>query len=95
MRHADEVQPFVDDDPGYLRWLTTHPDGYVLNTERNPSPRYLVLHRASCRTISTLPRGATRWTVDYRKYCGERSELEDIARLQLGGEPRPCSFCLR
>jgi hypothetical protein len=28
------VQVFQDDDAGYLRWLTEHPDGVVLNIPR-------------------------------------------------------------
>lgn len=38
--------PFLDDGAGYLDWLTTHPDGFVLNTYRNPTPGYLMLHHA-------------------------------------------------
>lgn len=48
---TEDVDPaivsFIDDDPGYLAWITAHPDGYVLNCERAPSPRYLMLHLAS------------------------------------------------
>jgi len=46
---------FRDDDSGYLKWLTAHPDGFVLNAARNPTPAYLVLHRASCDTINGTP----------------------------------------
>lgn len=45
MRH------FVDDDVAYLDWLADHPEGFVLNTGRNPSAAYLMLHRTSCGTI--------------------------------------------
>jgi hypothetical protein len=42
----DTVRHFVDDDSGYLRWLTGHPTAFVLNTTRTPSAAYLMLHRA-------------------------------------------------
>jgi hypothetical protein len=48
---ADLIE-FKDDDIAYLRWLNMHPDGYVVNTTRNKSPDYMVLHRASCQSIS-------------------------------------------
>jgi len=71
VRHAVVVQCFIDDDDSYVRWLDGHPEGFVLNAERNPTPDYLVLHRASCSTISRLQPGATRWTTgDYIKLCG-------------------------
>ena len=30
------VREFRDDDAGYLDWLATHPDGYVINIARRP-----------------------------------------------------------
>lgn len=42
------VTPFQDDDSGFFAWLQSNPDGYFINSERNPKPNYLVLHRASC-----------------------------------------------
>jgi hypothetical protein len=87
MRH------FVDDDAAYLEWLADHPTGFVINTGRNPSAAYLMLHRANCRTISGVPaRGAT-FTGDYTKVCGGRDELEAFAG-QLGGAVQACGLCL-
>jgi hypothetical protein len=31
---------FTDDDPGFIRWRDTHPDGLIVNHERQPKPRY-------------------------------------------------------
>lgn len=45
-RQAVDMQGFVDDDDGYVRWLAGHADEFVLNTERIPRPAYVVLHRA-------------------------------------------------
>jgi hypothetical protein len=47
---------FVDDDEGYLAWVASHPDGYVVNCGRSPTPAYLRLHRAACKFISTSTR---------------------------------------
>jgi hypothetical protein len=61
MRH------FVDDDAGYLAWLAGHPADFVINTGRSPSAAYLMLHRASCRTISGTPAWDPRSLATTRK----------------------------
>lgn len=87
------MQRFVDDDRGYRDWLDHHPDGFVINTGRTPSTAYLMLHRASCGTITGTPARGTTFTGEYAKVCGERDELEEFAR-QLGSHPQPCGLCL-
>jgi hypothetical protein len=87
MRH------FVDDDVAYLGWLADHPEGFVLNTGRNPSAAYLMLHRASCGTIRGTPARGSTFTGDYSKVCGGREELDAFAR-QLGGMATSCRLCL-
>lgn len=88
------MQHFVDDDAGYARWLADHPEGFVVNTYRTPSAGYLMLHRATCSSISGEPaRGLTFTGGEYIKVCGSRSEAEDFAG-QLGGQARPCGLCL-
>jgi hypothetical protein len=89
---GDEPLHFVDDDRLYLRWLSDHPDGYVINANRRPDPGYLVLHRASCRVISG-PSSGTTFTGGYSKICGAMDRLETFAR-GLGGEVSPCGICL-
>ena len=88
MRH------FVDDDDGYAAWLADHPDAFVINTGRRPAAADLMLHRASCGTISGMPARGSTFTGEYSKVCGDREELEAFAR-QLGGQARPCGVCLR
>ena len=63
---------FKDDDSGYREWLADHQgsDTYVLNAERNPKPAYLILHRATCHTVSGEP--GTRHSVDARLHQGLR-----------------------
>ena len=48
----------------------------------------LVLHRASCRTTSTLPPGATRWARDYVKYAVIAGSSKTMLVIRLVGEPR-------
>lgn len=57
-----DVVVFRDDDDGYLACLAAHPVGFVLNVNRSPRPDYLILHRASCRTISGRPTRGGPWT---------------------------------
>lgn len=54
MRQVD-VDEFIHDDAGYLRWIAAHSDGFVLNTYRRPNASYLRLHRASYGLISGTP----------------------------------------
>jgi hypothetical protein len=88
------VDSFADDEGGYRQWLTDHPDLFVLNTARPPTPTYLILHRASCYTINGNPPRGTRWTADYQKICGNRQELEHYANHHIGGRALPCRRCL-
>ncbi|CCH30621.1 hypothetical protein ABZ816_39600 [Actinosynnema sp. NPDC047251] len=89
------MERFQDDDAGYERWLAGHSDLYVLNTTRNPTPGYLKLHRATCRTIAGAPARGDRWTGEYIKFCGPKAELERFARTHVGGEASPCGLCHR
>jgi hypothetical protein len=87
------VQRFQDDDAGYLAWVHQHPDGFVVNSDRHSSPRYLVLHRADC-TFITRPSQEGHWTVAYIKVCGrDVAELERWAKAVIGGRLQPCSWC--
>jgi hypothetical protein len=87
------IVPFKDDDNGFLAWINDHPDGYLLNTERNPKPSYLILHSSGCGHFKG---GSPNWTKDYIKFCSERNgELEDWAASSVGGEASRCPSCLR
>ncbi|MCA1481527.1 hypothetical protein, partial [Bradyrhizobium sp. NBAIM08] len=82
---------FKDDDGGYRDWLARHQgtDSFVLNAERNPKATYLILHRATCHTISGEPARGAQWTHDFIKVCGTRAELEAFART-VEGTPQLC-----
>jgi hypothetical protein len=87
------MQLFQDDDTGYLAWVQEHQDGFVVNAERRPSPRYLILHRAKC-TFITRASQQGHWTVAYIKVCGpEPAELERWANTVVGGRLQPCRWC--
>ena len=92
--HDDQMRRFVDDHDSYLEWLTAHPEGFVINTERSPRAAYVMLHRSSCRTIGGTPTRGGQWTHDYIKVCGDRNELEEFAGLDVGGPAQPCALCL-
>jgi hypothetical protein len=86
------IVEFMDNDNGYLVWLASHGDGFVLNCGRPPSPSYLVLHRATCGTISGTPSPGRRWTLSYQKVCADAlAELGAWAR-QIS-EPSDCGIC--
>lgn len=88
------VMIFRDNEMGFREWRDQNPDGYVLNTTRNPSPAYLILHRATCRTISGDPTRGKYWTRDYIKVCAaNRKELESWADREVGAKPRACMLC--
>lgn len=87
------VTEFRDDDAGYVAWRDSHPHGWVVNTRRNPTPSYLVLHRATCTTITVLQSQASTWMGQYMKACSDdRAALERWAH-SLGGELDPCQRC--
>jgi hypothetical protein len=70
---------FRNGDSEYLAWTAAHPDGFVLNVRREADADYVVLHRASCGTISNdwhAP-GAFTGRV-YRKICS--TSLEELHR---------------
>jgi hypothetical protein len=93
---------FDSDDNAYQAWLAANPNGYVINTRRDFEPSYMVLHRASCRTIReyTDMAGEGGFTErDYVKVCAESvSALREWVRQH--GRPEgtfsnECGFCTR
>ncbi len=105
-RHTDErvpraheavtaVEVFKDDDPGFISWRDSHPNGYVVNAYRNPTPDYLMLHRTSCPHLNR-PVASGRWTRDFLKACAvQASDLELWARQTVTSSAhlKPCYWC--
>lgn len=83
---------FVDNDAGYVSWISENPSGYVLNANRRPNAGYLKLHRATCTWISGGD--GRRWTWQYAKICGPATLAIDLwTTSMLGVKPDRCSFC--
>jgi hypothetical protein len=88
------IEEFVDDDAGYLAWLARHADGFVVNCDVVPRAEYVVLHRASCGTISGAPARGASWTVAYKKVCSvDSSEVVEWVRGAIGSSPAHCHLC--
>lgn len=87
------MEIFKDDERGYLQWVALNPGGFVLNCERHPSARYLMLHRTICDTICSEKR--TNYTsTGYIKVCAlTRKELDTWAKRETGGRITACEFC--
>lgn len=91
-----DVEIFRDDDAGYLAWLAAHPAGFVLNVNRSPRPNYLVLHRATCRTISGRPTRGGPWTGRYIKVCSpDQLQIAAWTGKTVGAAPSRWGACLR
>jgi hypothetical protein len=90
--HPQTITVFRDDDAGFFDWLEENPEGYFINSERNPKPTFLVLHQARCSHIDRSP--SLDWTKEYVKICSaRRSDLEEWAVDSLGGEVTLCRSC--
>ncbi len=88
------VGEFRDDDLGYLQWLDTHPDGYVVNILRSYSANAARVHRASCWTITGLRGKGASLTGQYVKVCAEQlAELDRWATRQVGQPIVRCGTC--
>lgn len=92
------IVEFDGNDDGYLDWLAVYPDGYVVNARRKRSPDYVVLHRATCRSISNHLAEPGAYTArGYIKYCAET--LADVAVVPTlcgrtrGSFTKRCRFC--
>jgi hypothetical protein len=85
---------FRNDDAAYRAWLTADPDGFVVNTEKVPTARYLRLHRSTCSYIKAwADRNPTSTT--YTKVCSlDLASLEGWAHAATeGGVLDPCPTC--
>jgi len=88
------VAIFIDDDNGYLQWITANPEAFVVNCARKPGPTYLKLHRATCRTVTGTPANGQRWTTLYAKVCSASVQaLRTLANEWVGGQLSPCRRC--
>ncbi len=92
------MMKFLDDEEGYLSWIATNADGLVLNVRRLADPDYVVLHRASCGSISSDKREPGAYTTrGYCKICATSvAELQLAAKREGRGDgsfSKRCSLC--
>ena len=91
-RIVNVIVEFMDNDKGYVAWLAEHPDGFVLNCDRQPTRSYLILHRPTCGTISGAPARGQSWTVSYQKVCAD-TKRELVGWASDIGVLQPCKLC--
>jgi hypothetical protein len=86
---------FLNEDRGYVSWVTHHRQGFVLDGKRKPKIGSLTLHRAACREIKASQGRQTHWTTGSKlKACSlDRAELEAWAVEATGGSPEHCPKC--
>jgi hypothetical protein len=101
----DTVQIFQDADESYIKWCKEHPDGYVLNRDKNGLgkkglyERSTKLHSTQCTTIngqsSDYEKGSL--THDYIKICSNTREGIDeyLQKNDLNFENVECGTCKR
>lgn len=59
---------FFTSDTEFRAWSGSCPEGYVLNLRRNAGANYLILHKASCSSLSPSQyRGGAFTERSYRK----------------------------
>ena len=84
-------------DAYYLEWLARHRTGFVVNVRRNFNRNYVVLHRATCWTISCRRNYGAYTERSYRKICGESLDEVQAAPTKCdrprGDFTRICTIC--
>ena len=81
-------------EQAYLSWVHAHPDGYVLNAPKSDGSdlHYAMLHRATCRSISSDQR-TNYTTTSYNKVCSlKKQELVDWGRKHSSNF-KECLLC--
>ncbi len=90
-----DVLIFRGDDKPYLRWISEHPNGYVVNADRNPKPSCLKLHQADCPRVSGPAAPGAYTERACIKVCSHsRPALERWARDKIGGALGTRCSCL-
>jgi len=85
---------YDDAEAAYLRWVHANPQGYVLNISEDGGSdlSYAMLHRASCRHISS-DQTKNYTTTSYNKVCSlNKQELVDWGH-QHSSRYKECKVC--
>lgn len=90
------MQIFENDDNGYLRWVTGHPSGFVVNYDVPQSfPQYPMVHSATHAAVTTGARG-NYTTNQYRKACSvDIDELEAWSIAHFNKTLTRCRVCMK
>ena len=81
-----------NNDQAYLKHLAQHPTHYVLNAHRQPKTWYLVLHRATCHSISRIAGRGKADGFTERTFLKVVSEQEAEIKTWLKGQGLPGEF---
>jgi len=92
------MKAFSNNEEGYLDWVQSNPDGFVLNVRKVRDREYVVLHRASCGLINSRERPYGGYTTrSYKKICAlDVADLQKAARLEGrrdGSFSKYCKLC--
>ncbi|MEZ6044254.1 MAG: hypothetical protein R3C11_01440 [Planctomycetaceae bacterium] len=89
------MEIFKNDDAGYLKWMSSHIDGFVFNRFGGTNSQFNVLHRSTCSFLSREKDEDARTVVE--KWCSPSEvELKQHASTVLGEAMwKRCSRCFR
>ena len=83
------------DDARYREWISTWPDGYVLNCLTSRNPLDSRLHRAWCSSISELQPDKSTFVGEWIKVCStDRRKVQEWAVRECGETPQFCQLCM-
>jgi hypothetical protein len=84
---------FRHDHDGYLTWVETHPDGFVLNQPRTKRAKAPTLHRVGCGAVAR--RGGTEALAQGTvRVCGPTADALTAWSVARGvGPPTACRRC--
>ncbi len=91
---------FINNEIGYLNWVSSNPDGFVINTSKGKRLDYRILHSADCDYVTTLQGNAKRGGFTERNYIkicsGGVEGLRDWTRSEgeaSGKFTQECARC--
>ena len=90
------AEHWTDDDLGHERWLSTHQDGYMANTNYRPNSRYFKIHRATHKLPDRSNPGSVnpRTGNEYSKVTADSlDDLIDYARALGLSELKDSNYC--
>ena len=90
---GETAQEFWSDDEGFLAWLWSHQDGYVVNCERRPKASYLKLHRVSCRSAPPRERDLLDEPLHEGLREASANTLDAWANSRTSAVPDRCPTC--